>query len=664
MQRMRDDAFTGLRELLVGIPRPLKRLLMVSVDVIFLACAAAFSIFVTSSAFGAAGEMPWLAVALIAILVPPVFAYLGLYRAVVRFLRSRVIGSVVVGAGVLTGALLLFGLFLPESGIGLGTALVFWAFAILHTAGSRFAVRDFLHGSAKPRARVIIYGAGASGARLASLLGTGGEFLAVAFVDDLPALHRSIVGGLPVHPPAALPELIETLDVTGVLLAMPSASRKRRAEILQNLEACPVHVQTVPDMNDLITGKASFDDLREVDVEDLLGRDPIPPRPELISACIAGRSVMVTGAGGSIGSELGRQVIQLGATRLVLVDHSEASLYAVEQELRAIADSRALHIEIVSVLGSVTEGDFLKQVMKSFNVRTIFHAAAYKHVPLVEYNMGAGIRNNVIGTFRAAQAAEDAGVETFVLVSTDKAVNPTNVMGASKRFAELILQGMVQRGSKMRMCMVRFGNVLASSGSVVPLFREQIRNGGPVTVTHPEIVRFFMTIPEAAQLVIQASAMGGAGEVFLLDMGEAVKIDDLARMMIRLSGLEVRDAKHPDGDVEIIYTGLRPAEKLYEELLISGNAVGTDHPRIWKAREASASWDEISVAIDAISRAVVANDCDEMRSILLEVVEEYSPPPTLADQVWRATRRAPSRGASVVELPTRTSGPSQSAIAD
>jgi FlaA1/EpsC-like NDP-sugar epimerase len=304
----------------------------------------------------------------------------------------------------------------------------------------------------------------------------------------------------------------------------------------------------------------------------------------------------------------------------------------------------------------VTESDFLRQVMKSFKVRTIYHAAAYKHVPLVEYNMGAGIRNNVIGTYRTAQAAEQAGVETFVLVSTDKAVNPTNVMGASKRFAEMILQGMAERGSSMRVCMVRFGNVLASSGSVVPLFREQIRNGGPITVTHPEIVRYFMTIPEAAQLVIQAGAMGRSGEVFLLDMGQPVKIVDLARKMIQLSGLEVRDDKNPDGDIEIAFTGLRPAEKLYEELLISGNAVGTAHPRIWKARESCASWDEVQAAIDSMAKAVLENDCDAMRQILLDVVREYKPPATLADHVYRASRsQAKALGGTVVDISVRVS---------
>jgi FlaA1/EpsC-like NDP-sugar epimerase len=606
MNRAKQDLFESLREFLVAIPRPIKRLMMVTADIAFLSAAATLAILVTSPFELPYTRIPWSAVVLVAALTAPVFGVLGLYRAVVRFLRSRVITSVVLGVTALAAAIYAFGSLFPNSGISFATALVFWAFGILHVAGSRFTIRDFLHGRRAVRERVAIYGAGASGARLASMLMSGGDCVPVAFIDDAPSMHGSIVAGLPVCPLDDLPELIERQDVARVLLAMPSASRKRRAEILQELESSPVHVQTVPDMHDLVSGRASFDDLREVDVEDLLGRDPIPPRPELISACITGRSVMVTGAGGSIGSELCRQIIGLGATRLVLVDHSEPALYAIDQELRANADTRGLQLEIIAVLGSVTEGDFLKQVLKSFSVRTIYHAAAYKHVPLVEYNMGAGIRNNVIGTFRTALAAEQAGVDTFVLVSTDKAVNPTNVMGASKRFAEMILQGMVERGTRMRICMVRFGNVLASSGSVVPLFREQIRHGGPVTVTHPEIVRYFMTIPEAAQLVIQAGAMGGAGEVFLLDMGEPVRILDLARKMIRLTGLEVRDAMNPDGDVEIVFTGLRPAEKLYEELLISGNAVGTDHPRIWKARECCATWEEVRVAIDSISKAVIS----------------------------------------------------------
>lgn len=652
MRKRADESLHRLRAFLVELPRPLKRLLMAATDFVFIVGAAIAAIALTSPASISVGAFPWTQALSIGLLMLPVFWRLGLYRAVVRFLRSRVIGSVMAGVSVLALALLAYSVLVPASGISPGASLVFWGFAIIHTAGSRFTVRDFLHGSRKPRERAIIYGAGSSGARLAGMLGSGGECLPVAFVDDDASLHRSLVAGLRVFSPAALQSLIESHEASRLLLAMPSASRQRRAEIIQQLESLPLHIQTVPDMNDLVSGKARFDELREVDVEDLLGRDPIPPQRELISACIAGRSVMVTGAGGSIGSELCRQIVGLGATRLVLVDHSEPALYAIDQELRAVADTQGLSLNIVAVLGSVTEADFLQQVISSFGVRTIYHAAAYKHVPLVEYNMGAGIRNNVVGTFRTAQAAERAGVETFVLVSTDKAVNPTNVMGATKRFAEMILQGMVERGSRMRICMVRFGNVLASSGSVVPLFRAQIRHGGPVTVTHPDIVRYFMTIPEAAQLVIQAGAMGGEGEVFLLDMGQPVRIVDLARKMIRLSGLTVRDLNNSDGDIEIAFTGLRPAEKLYEELLISGNVVGTDHPRIWKAHESGANWDEVADAIDAISRAVVSNDCDAMRRILLEVVKEYTPPATLADQVYRASRMASKRTtAAVIDMP-------------
>ena len=656
MRAVKDESLHGLRVFLVGLPRPAKRLVMVLADQVFMLGAAALAIFLTNPAGVIENGLPWVLLFLLGASMLLIFTRLGLYRAVVRFLRSRVVTSVMVGVTLIAGLMAAYALARPESVVTLQAALVFWAFGLIHTAGSRFTLRDFLHGSRKPRERAIIYGAGNSGARLATLLSSAGECLPVAFLDDDPALQGSLVAGLPVRSPAAIPELIDTHDAARLLLAMPSASRQRRAEIIETLEPYPLHIQTVPDMNDLVSGKASFDDLREVDVEDLLGRDPIPPRPDLIGACVSARSVMVTGAAGSIGSELCRQIIALEPTRLVLVDHSEPGLYAIEQEMQAYAEWKGLPVEVVAVLGSVTEGDFLQQVIRAFGVRSIYHAAAYKHVPLVEYNMGAGIRNNVLGTFRAAQAAEAAGVETFVLVSTDKAVNPTNVMGASKRFAEMILQGMVDRGTKMRICMVRFGNVLASSGSVVPRFREQIREGGPVTVTHPEIVRYFMTIPEAAQLVIQASAVGGQGEVFLLDMGKPVKIIDLARKMIQLSGLEVRDADNPDGDIEIAFTGLRPAEKLYEELLISGNAIGTEHPRIWKAQERGASWERIRAAVDSVSKAVLHNDCDEMRSVLMEVVSEYQPPPMLADQVYRASRsqaRTEVGSGTVVEMPGR-----------
>jgi FlaA1/EpsC-like NDP-sugar epimerase len=641
-----------LRVSLLGLPRPLKRALLVAADVVLMLGAAILAIYLTHPAVLIAGP-PWGFLLALGVVMVLVFWALGLYQFVVRFLRSEFLKLMVTGVTVAAAMMALYGAWRPESGVTPAAALVFWAFGILYMGGSRVAARDFLlNGGRTPRERAIIYGAGVSGARLASLLAPGGDCRPAAFVDDDATLHGKVVAGLSVHSPADLGELIATHDATRLLLAIPSASRQRRAQIVDALRPFSLHIQTVPDMNDLVSGKASFDELREVELEDLLGRDPVPPRTDLISACIKGLNVMVTGAGGSIGSELCRQIIGLGASRLVLVDHSEAALYQIDQELRARVEDAGLAVDVVPVLASVTEKDFFGQTLRSFDVHTVYHAAAYKHVPLVEHNMGAGIRNNVLGTFRAAEAAEEAGVQTFVLVSTDKAVNPTNVMGATKRFAEMILQGMVGRGTSMRICMVRFGNVLASSGSVVPLFREQIRRGGPVTVTHPEIVRYFMTISEAAQLVIQAGAMGRDGEVFLLDMGAPVKIVDLARKMIQLSGLELRDAANPDGDIEIVFTGLRPAEKLYEELLVHGNnAVGTDHPRIWKANEHGAPWGAVCLATQAISKAVIVNDCDAMRRILLEVVREYVPPPEFADHVYRATRGLPKRaGADIVEL--------------
>jgi len=627
------EPLQSTRRALVNLPRPAKRVLLALVDVGLLLWALFLAIHFTRDPVSVGAGYPRALMALVATTAIPVFAMLGLYRAVIRFLSSRVLVSVFIGMSVLATLVLGYTFAVPGARLDLGTAVAFWTFGFLLVLGVRFVMRDFLLDRPRVRERAIIYGAGVSGARLAALLHRDGECVPIGFVDDAVTRQGTVVGGLLVHSPGEIARLIRVHGVARILLALPSASHKRRAEILASLEPHPVHVQTVPDMNDLVAGRARFDDLREVQVEDLLGRDPIPPHPELIGACVAGRSVMVTGAGGSIGSELCRQVAGLGATRLVLVEHAEAALYAIDEELRELVATRKLALEVVPVLGSVVDGELMERVMRGCKVRTVYHAAAYKHVPLVEYNMAAGIRNNVLGTLAAAQAAERAGVETFLLVSTDKAVNPTNVMGASKRFAEIILQGMRQRGSRMRICMVRFGNVLASSGSVVPRFREQIRGGGPVTVTHPEITRYFMTIEEAVQLVIQAGAMGGAAEVFLLDMGKPVKILELARKMIRLSGRRERDEQNPDGDIEIVFTGLRPGEKLYEELLISGNAVGTDHPRIWKGIEAVTEWTRVEAVLASLRVALDHNDCAVLRDILRSIVSEYRPPEDMADVV-------------------------------
>jgi FlaA1/EpsC-like NDP-sugar epimerase len=423
--------------------------------------------------------------------------------------------------------------------------------------------------------------------------------------------------------------------VSRVLLALPSVSRRRRLEIINHLEQLPIHVQTMPDTADLAAGNARVDDIREVDITDLLGRDSVPPNPKLLDACIRGKSVMVTGAGGSIGSELCLQIAMLGPKRLILLDISEAALYTIDQALQDRAHRFSLNLEVVALIGSAHHRERVREVLETYAVDTVYHAAAYKHVPLVEHNMIEGVHNNVFGTFHAAEAAIATGVKSFVLVSTDKAVLPTNVMGATKRFAELVLQGLNQRGSNTTFSMVRFGNVLASSGSVVPLFREQIRNGGPVTVTHPEIYRYFMTIPEAASLVLQAGSMGTGGDVFVLDMGKPVRIRDLAEKMIHLMGLTVRDESQPDGDIEIRYTGLRPAEKLYEELLIGNNVSGTEHRSVMRAEEDFLPWEELKPLLEQLWNACQRLDCNKARELLLRTVVGYSPTKEVEDLVWR-----------------------------
>jgi FlaA1/EpsC-like NDP-sugar epimerase len=453
-----------------------------------------------------------------------------------------------------------------------------------------------------------------------------------------------------------LPELIDALDVSRVLLALPSVSRRRRRQILNRLEELPVHVQTMPDISDLISGHARVDEIREVDVADLLGRDPVPPMPKLLDACIRGKVVMVTGAGGSIGAELCRKIVTLGPSKLVLLDVAEPVLYTIHRTLCDAARREKLEVELIPLLGSVHHRGRVEEVFRAYNVQTVYHAAAYKHVPLVEHNMIEGIHNNVFGTLHTAEAAVSSGVESFVLVSTDKAVQPTNVMGATKRLSELVLQALHERGCETIFSMVRFGNVLASSGSVVPLFREQIRSGGPLTVTHPEMYRYFMTITEAAQLVIQAGSMARGGDVFVLEMGQPVRIADLAEKMIHLMGLSVRDDEHPDGDIEIKYTGLRPAEKLYEELLIGNNVSGTDHPMIMRAEEESLSWSELKPILDQLWSACRHLDCEEGRRLLLRSVIGYAPSVDLADLVWTERNSKPDAAANVTTLNPKQRG--------
>lgn len=565
-----------------------------------------------------------------------VFWAMGLYRSVIRFIGPQAMFAAIAGITVSAVIAGLLAKGRPSLQIPPATFVIYWSLAVLYVAGSRFIVRStFTRGVKRGEARrVAIYGAGVAGAKLSSVLLGGPDFVPVAFVDDNPAVRGNRINGIRVYGSSELPDLIRTIGIERVLLAMPSVQKRRRREILATLAPLKVHVQSLPDLSDIIAGRARIDEVKEVEISDLLGRDPVPPHTELFGTCIRGKSVMVTGAGGSIGSELCRQILPLNPKRLVLYEMCEYALYKVERDLRDQARSDNLNVEIVPLLGNAHNRYRVREVLSVFEVQTVYHAAAYKHVPIVEHNIIEGIHNNVIGTWYAAEAAIEAAVETFVLVSTDKAVNPTNVMGATKRLAELVLQALQQRTKVTRFCMVRFGNVLASSGSVVPLFQEQIRQGGPVTVTHPDVIRYFMTIPEAAQLVIQAGAMAGGGDVFVLDMGQPVRIDDLARRLIRLMGLTVRDASHPDGDIEIKYTGLRAAEKLYEELLIGNNITGTDHPMILRAMEHSLSWPRMQQLLAELMEALTAFDCERVLNLLAESVAEYHRTPDMRDYVW------------------------------
>ena len=638
----------------VELPRRLKRLISVCTDCVMIPLALWTAI---SLKMGYPEEnlSDWPAFLAVVAVTIPIFVRAGLYRAVIRFLGHKAVfavaRSVVISAAILGIAGILFQI--PV--LTWNVVAIYAVIALLYVGGSRFVVRYYLlRRYIMPTvAHVAIYGAGEAGAHLSNLLLTTRAFDPVIFIDDNKGLRGRLVNGIKVHLPENLPALIKENGIDRILLALPSLTRRRRREILTLLEPLGVHVQTVPDLEQLVTGTANLADLREVDVSDLLGRDAVPPKPGLFDACIRDMVVMVTGAGGSIGSELCRQIIGLGPKRLVLFEMSELALYNIERELRAFAESNSLQVELVGLIGNAHDRLRLREILTAYRVQTVYHAAAYKHVPIVERNVIAGINNNVISTWYAAEAAHEAEVETFVLVSTDKAVNPTNVMGATKRFAEIVLQGLQRRGSKTRFCMVRFGNVLASSGSVVPLFSEQINAGGPVTVTHPEVIRYFMTIPEAAQLVIQAGSMAEGGDVFVLDMGKPVRIGDLARRMIHLAGLTVRDEQHPDGDIEISYTGLRPAEKLYEELLIGNNVTGTEHPMILRAIEHSLPWDRVQELLNEIMSAMSRFDCQRSLQILSDVVAEYTPAPQPHDLVWARQMTMPPDDRKVTNLKPR-----------
>ncbi len=619
---------------LVTLSRPQKRAIQIVADLFLMAGSFLLAMFLRLESWSRAFDPEsWLALALLLPVSIYIFARLGFYRAVIRYVSGRIFSTIALGVAI-TGLMLfalsqLSGLYLPRS-----VPFMFTVIAFVSLGSVRLMMREVYRSQmGRGRKRVLIYGAGEAGRQLLNSLVSMLEYAPLGFIDDDPALHRATIGGLRVYRADEIEALVLRARIDTILLALPSAPRSRRAEIIARLEPLGVQIQTIPSLDEVLARGSDPAKITEVAIEDLLGRDPVPPKEELMDANILGKTVLVTGAGGSIGSELCRQILGQGVRRLVLLDVSEFALYAIERELRELAEDGPFGPDIVAIMGNVRDGRRLAQIMERFRVDTVFHAAAYKHVPLVEHNMVEGVRNNVFGTLEVAKAARDSGVAAFILVSTDKAVRPTNVMGATKRLAELACQALSHEGGATRFSIVRFGNVLGSSGSVIPLFRKQIRAGGPVTVTHPEVTRYFMTIPEAAQLVIQAGALAQGGEVFVLDMGPPVRIADLASRMVRLSGLTPR--VHPDtagdGEIEIRFTELRPGEKLYEELLVGGEAHGSDHPRIFYAHEIFLKWAELRRHLDALDAACAANDLARVRQTLIEAPLKYAPGAKIVD---------------------------------
>ncbi len=593
------------------------------------------------------------------LLATPVFLRFGLYRAIFRYTGPAALlatAQAVAVYGALLFALLLW-LRLPDvpRSVGLLQPLIFLLLVGASRAAARFWLAGLgMKGASAARGRLLIYGAGQAGVQTAAAVADTRQFALLGFVDSDPAKVGRSINGVNVVAPHQVPDLVERQGVTDILLALPNITRQRRNEIIESLRALPVHTRTVPSLADLATGRVTARDFQELDIEDLLGREPVAPDPALLAHNHAGKVVLVTGAGGSIGGELCRQIVREQPMQLVLVDHSEFGLYAIHRELQALCTERGLTVQLVPFLGSVRNYNRMFEICQTYRPHTVYHAAAYKHVPMVEHNPAEGIANNVFGTLNVAQAAMENAAERFVLVSTDKAVRPTNIMGASKRVAELVLQALAASpvppfdgaqgaasgaaGNGTCFAMVRFGNVLDSSGSVVPLFRQQLANGGPLTVTDPEVTRYFMTIPEAAQLVLQAGAMAEGGEVFVLDMGAPVRIMDLARRMIELSGLRERSTQHPHGDIEITVMGLRPGEKLYEELLIGDDPAPTPHSRIMKAREAFVPWPELADRLRQLRTAVNDNDVQQIKDLLGHLVSGYQASSEIVDHLTLAVQ--------------------------
>ena len=614
---------------LVSLNRLFKQLIMVLIDslMVLIVLLSSFSIRIGSFYFPK-DEVFWMIFGA-PVLAIPIFFSFGLYRSVIRFIGLKALWSIVQSATLYSMAwgVLAYMAALPMTSMGIprSVILINWMLILIAIGGSRIFARWLFDEerffTKRDKSNVIIYGAGLAGRQLSIALQQSAEYTHVAYVDDKLSRNRAYINNTPVFSPGDIEKLIKKNNITEILIALPSASRKKRNEIIEALSQFSVRVKSLPSVLALAEGKVKIDDLLEIDVRELLGRIPVKPSEKLLKDNISNKVVMVTGAGGSIGSELCRQVICLNPKTIILLDISEAALYLIEQEILKIDN---LNVEIISLIGSVCSQNQMTRTLKLYKVETIYHAAAYKHVPLVEFNQAEGVLNNSFGTMSLAESAIASDVETFVLISTDKAVRPTNVMGASKRIAELVLQAFAEQSHKTCFTMVRFGNVLDSSGSVIPLFKKQIRDGGPITVTDPKIVRYFMTIPEAVELVIQASAMGNGGDVFVLDMGKPVKILDLAVKMIQLSGLQVFDQDTQEGDIEIKFTGLRPGEKLYEELLVGDNATFTDNKMIMRAREKMTAWKELEPILDELKEAAINNNLKKIQQLLLKIVPEYN----------------------------------------
>jgi FlaA1/EpsC-like NDP-sugar epimerase len=640
---------------IAALPRTAKISIAIAADAAAVPILLLIAVALRRASLTAALHLPAYLYATACLVAVTSFWAIGMYRAVFRFITHGALHTGFPGVGLAVLLLAAANFTVLGAPITSNALMIFGALLLLYLFVTRSLVRELLTYRRNSGERVLIYGAGCTGVQLLRSLRDAGHYAPIAFVDADRALQGKLVADLKVHSPDELTSLVRKKSVTSVLLAIPSLSHSSRQHILRTLESLPVAVRTVPTLSDILLGHATVSELRDVEPGDLLGREPVAPDVALMRACIDGKVVRVTGAGGSIGAELCRQILRLGPSRLVLLEMSEAALYQIERELRLQIQREGASVEIVALLGKARHRHRVREILLRYEVETIYHAAAYKHVPIVEQNVIEGIYNNVFSTWNTAQAALECRVETFVLISTDKAVNPTNVMGATKRFAELTLQALQERSTHTRFCMVRFGNVLDSSGSVVPLFREQIRKGGPVTVTHRDVIRYFMTIPEAAQLVLQAGAMAKGGDVFVLNMSEPVRIADLAARMIRLMGLTVKDESSPDGDIEIVYTGLRPAEKLFEELLIGKNVTRTDHPMILRALEHRLTWSQLRALLEELESALEMFDCDKALDILIRAVAEYRPAAAIHDLVWQRAQVADARS-NVTRLAAHSAG--------